>query len=492
MPGDNVNPSTGAIVSRSLPKSIVGIVDFLSRTGQGFTARGVPLYMFYPLDVSYPPMTISSKTKPAQNMLVTVAVEHWTETWPRASAKTILGAVGTIEVERQALLLRSMPNCNGACAEDYTGLRPTTPNHERMDWDVVCNIDPDGCMDVDDVFCWRTTDDGWQFAIAIADVAAWVPESSPLDTMARSAGQTLYVNGHAEVPMLPHTISSNAASLRCDGVERPVLALVYTVPSDGGHVTRTWKQLFVRVTEAHTYDTLPVERRNTIAQLLSACTQYPVTADTDSHALVEIAMIEYNVQVAALLRERGCGVLRAHAGRTSESYAELAEKTGCTDIAMLGYAAGAYVHATATDVSHAGLSLKQYCHASSPLRRYADLVNQRWMKHILFESSATATATETIECDVSALNARGQIAKRLDRDMWFLTYLKPDEITESHGYIVKQHSDGSYSAYVPAWKRILRGKSATAVELGTRVGVRAYTDLRRAQWDQRMVCLFSS
>ena len=490
MPGDHVNPTTGAVVSRNLPKSIVGIVDFLSRTGQGFTGRGVPLYMFYPLDVSYPPMTVSSKTKPPQNMLVIVSVEHWNEKWPRASIKTTLGPVGSIETERQALLMRSMPNCNGACAEDYSALRATTDAHERIDWDVVCNIDPDGCMDVDDVFCWRRVGDaGWEFAIAIADVAAWVPEGgaegSSLDTMARAAGQTLYVDGRAEVPMLPHAVSSGSASLRCDGVERPVLALVYTLTHT--NVTRTWKQLLVRVTEAHTYDTLPAERRDTIAKLLGACTECH-TSGMDSHTLVEIAMIEYNVQVANLLRDRVCGVLRAHAGKSSDYYTELAEKTDCADIAILGYAAGSYVQAATEDVSHAGLGLKQYCHASSPLRRYADLVNQRWMKHILFEAPAPTT-----ECDVAALNARGQIAKRLDRDMWFLTYLKPDQITEARGYIVKQHRDGSMSAYVPTWKRTVRGKAtADAVELGARVGVRAYTDLKRAQWDQRMVCLFTS
>ena len=74
-------------------------------------------------------------------------------------------------------------------------------------------------------------------AIAIADVASWVAEGSPVDNYAEKAGQTLYNNGRVVAPMLPTSLSTRCASLRSDGVARPALAYCFTV--EGGVVWKT-------------------------------------------------------------------------------------------------------------------------------------------------------------------------------------------------------------------------------------------------------------
>ena len=59
----------------------------------------------------------------------------------------------------------------------------------------------------------RSTDGRARVWVHIADVAAHVPEGSPLDREARRRATSVYVPGAVE-PMLPHALSSDACSLR--------------------------------------------------------------------------------------------------------------------------------------------------------------------------------------------------------------------------------------------------------------------------------------
>ena len=94
LPGDEVaDDTTGAVQTRKPVKTIVGIVNFLNRTGYGFTSRGAALYMFYPLNAGYPPFLVASKTKYDANMVAAVSFEHWNDKWPRGGIQQLLGTV---------------------------------------------------------------------------------------------------------------------------------------------------------------------------------------------------------------------------------------------------------------------------------------------------------------------------------------------------------------------------------------------------------------
>ena len=68
----------------------------------------------------------------------------------------------------------------------------------------------------------------------IADVAAHVPEGSPIDREARRRASSVYVPGTVE-PMLPHALSSDACSL-VPGAERR--AVTVELEMDGAAVVR--------------------------------------------------------------------------------------------------------------------------------------------------------------------------------------------------------------------------------------------------------------
>ena len=478
LPGDYVDIDTKKVIRRTTPKAIIGIVDFLNRTGQGFSARGIPLYMFHPLNQGYPPMIVSAKTNPKANQFATVSFEHWDNKWPRAGIQTVLGPVGNIEIEKTAhIQARKIPSIDEP-------IQSTIRLNKVFDG-FTFHIDPEGCQDVDDVMMWRTIEDGSEFGIGIADVAAWIHESDERNKYAKQLGQTIYKDGIPIMPMLPENISTKAASLRSDGSPRPIVSLVYTI-KQGKCTDMRWEQHAVIVNRTYTYESILEDKEVSykLRQFLEAiCGEI----GDDTHHWVELAMILYNMEAAKLMKQHKCGLLRSQpAGKRVDEWADLALKTGLREIAFFGYGAGKYVPESEEQTEHTGLGLQVYCHSSSPLRRYADLYNQRCLKHILFNCEKPKE-----NANWHHLNEQAKQAKDLERELWFLEHLKPHQITEVEGIVIKQKSEqDKWGIYVPCWKRRIVGKTESPQEckLGDRVNVRAYTNLSAIT--NRIVCSF--
>lgn len=486
LPGDIVTatetPTKGS-TARGRPRAAIhGVIDFLNRTGQGFTSRGIPLYLFHPLDPAWPPMIVSSKDRPSENVLATVQYEHWDDKWPRAGIVRIHGAVGNAALEDK--LLREAYD-REAMLYDHIPDAPELPTREE--WSCCFNVDPAGCFDCDDVFGWRDLADGTkEFMIAISDVSAFVATGSALDVAARANVCTLYdADGFAQRPMFPKAFSEKMGSLLDDGVWRPVLALIFTI-KDGEPITRSWRSMSIKLTCSHTYESLvgSAEYEPLYHFLSEACDGR--IAPTDTHDWVAQAMITYNTAAAALLREAGLGILRRHSGTPVAEYAHIADKTGCDAIRTLGMSGGEYCVGAALQTSHSGLGLEAYCHASSPLRRYADLVNQRWLKYLLFGGTPPAVDEDGF---VEAMNDRCRKLKNLERDLWFLRFIRPHSITRARGFALEARTGLGWIVYVPEWKRRVLGV-CTRGELtpGCQVSIEVYCDLRRPRWRDQLVC----
>ena len=487
--GDILNPTTYETQYRNLKahKAIVGIIDFLNRIRIGMTPRGVPLYNFHPYDPAYPTMVVSSRFKSAENMVAIASFEHWNEKHPRAGIQHVFGVVGNQSAETAALRMGiSLPKTLVEPDDEDEIVENHTRHHSTQPWDLVFNIDPPGCEDVDDVMGWRQTPRGTEFFIGIVDIAAWVPEDSWLDKEAKIAAQTLYVDSKAVEPMFPPCLSTQKASLRADGVKRPVIALVYFIESD--KVIQTdWRLLSVSVDTAYTYESVLDDPSisEVLPALLGIITTQPQSIDP--HVWVEQAMILYNTKVAEILKQSRKGILRRHGGTTNSAYSLLATKTGIRELAFLGASAGQYVPATARDTEHAGLGLKTYCHASSPLRRYADVVNHRWLKHLVFGFQEPYVITIT-----EHLNHRSSVIKQFERLIWFLQHLNPDGcITTASGIVITYYGETKTAkVYIPAWKKTVRAAHTTTqvYEPGQEVTIRAFSNTKATSIHQRVVC----
>lgn len=498
LPGDRVSPE-GVLLARAVHKHLVGVVDFRNRTSMGRSRAGVPLYLFHPVDPGYPPFIVGSKDKPAENWFCTVEFVSWTDEWPRGAIQERLGPVGDAATERRALLASaSIPESKAAesvaaAAAAATVSAPTVDLSSYKDepWDSVIHIDPAGCEDVDDILAWRDEADGsTTWLIGIADVAAWIPEGSPLDRQAYLRAQTLYDNGVPVSPMLPHILSTGLASLRSDGVKRPVVGLRVVV--SGGAATVGGLD-FYQIAVAETYSYESVQGTDVGKRVRGLALALSLGKDSDdSHEWIETVMVAYNVHVARILRSAGLGLLR-RLPASETPYAALSASTGCAELEHLGRQAGEYcaVDAASTvDVAHTALGLSEYCHASSPLRRYADLVNQRVLHHLLRGSAKPAAVSAVY------LNHRAAVLRRTERELWFLSHVLTEgsRIPETEGILLTESS-----AYCPEWKRVLKvvveseplsSMTVPGSLRGIRGLVRVFVDRARPRLRQRTVCSF--
>ncbi|MEQ2024204.1 ribonuclease R [Xenorhabdus szentirmaii] len=96
----------------------------------------------------------------------------------------------------------------------------------------LVTIDGEDARDFDDaVYCERKRGGGWRLWVAIADVSYYVRPQTPLDTEARSRGNSVYFPSQV-VPMLPEVLSNGLCSLNPE-VDRLCMVCEMTVSAQG-------------------------------------------------------------------------------------------------------------------------------------------------------------------------------------------------------------------------------------------------------------------
>jgi len=346
---------------------------------------------------------------------------------------------------------------------------------ERVDLRELATftIDPDDARDFDDaISAERIEGDGGvkrsptggrastaprdlvRVWVHIADVSAYVPPGSALDTEAHRRGTSTYVPGAVE-PMLPEALSNGACSLRpgedklavtvemdVAGTDvRRVRFLRSTIRSDHRLTYADVDDIFAG--RAHAQDPWagPLEAARAVSAALQdkrkQAGALEVTStepgfrfdgdgnvdgvvrevQTESHELIEHLMILANEQVAGYLADRKLATLyRIHekpdperveamidqlasldvptpaiprtmspqqaadvAAEASRLAAAEARRTGRGAVAFGSLVLRSLKQAyySPRNLGHAGLASARYCHFTSPIRRYPDLVAHR-------------------------------------------------------------------------------------------------------------------
>jgi hypothetical protein len=445
--------------------------------------------MFVPFNESYPQFVVGCSEKDTSvNRLGLIRFDGlWDEGFPRGLLQRLL----PIDAETEALFWTYSPL---AC-EKYKGLLPPvadlTGRHELGPG--TFHIDPVGCKDVDDVLTF--TDDDY-VVITIADVAATVAEGSDLDLRAAKICQTFYQDGVQPKHMFPADLSESQMSLLSG--PKPGLSLRVNLST----LACSWFESIVRVERTFTYESVYADS-DLCLKLRRMSSAFGLESD-DSHKWIEAAMKFYNIQAASLLKEKGCGVLRSHKApdvMKLESYTRVDPS-----LAFLAYNSASYVSGPFTsekDVNHWGLAESAYTHATSPIRRYADLINQRALKAIV----KGLTCVGGVGIDVSCMNAVGKAAKQHDRDYVFLTAIKKSLTGFIEGKLisVKEVEEGivKLSFFVPEWGLIVKTKynkglgENTVVSkdetmcleaiVGSNYRLSYHADLRARSWKKRVI-----
>ena len=464
-------------------RRVIGVLELASKYRYGLTSHGVPLYLFRPYDEAEPEYIVGSKSRDTSyNQIALVDVPASPPSLapaagapkPRGALIRLLGPVGDADAEREGLLLHYCPVRHKATAAEEVSAE-SAEDHNRLElaaatgW-ITFHVDPPGCRDIDDAIAYHPATD--MLAITIADAAAAVSETagSPLDAVAAAIGSTFYdLEGRAVTPMLPPAISEDAASL-LPGQRRRGVSLILE-PGKPPRFAPSW------ITVEHSF-----HYGNFLGSPVAE--QLHISGEHDAHICVEKWMVLYNRVAAETLAAGGAGVLRIQPSATAE---KVAAWSSIAATAHLGKEAAVYAPVTDT-TGHAGLGLTHYTHATSPLRRYADLVNQRALKAALSLSAEIQTPTPTPAALIAALNERSKANKRWTRDLTFLTHVTPGRV---HTIDIVWVDAAQKRVWVPAWGRLLRLRhdvtESSVTEPGSTGRIQIFCDPTRRNWKRRIL-----
>jgi exoribonuclease R len=471
---DADNKSVAKVLLRAPHKSLVGTLEIAGKTKYGFTSRNVPIYLFIPWNESYPPFYVgSSQLDKSSNLIVIVDFESWAPSanCPRGILRRILGASGNLEAEEAGLKLHT--HCVNWKKE--LTIMPRVPFLEGgsfLDTNTF-HVDPEGCVDIDDAISLWTIDSNIELRIHIADVASLLSNNPDLWT-AEKLGETLYKNGAIVSPLFPQDVQ-NACSL-VPGSMRPTLTLAVTWCKESKSIIKKWWiQQDIIVKESYNYQTII---NSSIAPLLeeivSGLAQRHVT---DSHEWISELMLFYNKEAANIVFQAQTGILRCHSEPDLELLESL-EKGGISP-KFLAYKSGVYCDSTATDTAHWGLKEAIYCHASSPIRRWVDCINQAIIIKSLFIPEFIVPPY-----DIEAINTQQRQVKAFERDLFFMEMLLTSSTKRVKGNVILAGPQKA-KVWIPEWNKCV--SIYEYMEAGASIEMSVYVDVSKRNWKRRLI-----
>lgn len=480
LPGDRVSwdgARCQLLERRPAPLFLVGTLETAAKVRYGMTSRGIPLYRFTTMSPEYPPFFVGSSTKDTfTNHLVRIQFDSWPaeSTCPKGVVVETYGAAGGLEAEELALLGHYGPvryKRNPQLVEGLVAPAPPAAGEPVS----AFHIDPPGCRDIDDALSVRTTPGGLELNIHIADVASWLLANPDLAGPAAAASQTLYQDGAAVRPMFPPALSEGLFSLLPGEERRAVtLTLAWDRAAASFQGEAKWSQQMIRVTESYTYES--ARECPAAVHLTAICAGLGVQDPGDPHSWVEQCMLLYNREAAARLAVAGKGVLRRHGEPDLERLARL-QAIGLP-AERLAMRAGEYCVADAEDTRHWGLGAAVYCHATSPIRRWADCLNQLCLLSLLGGVAApTITALE-----IQGLQAGAKRAKAYERDLAFARILLRPSIPTAFPATVAEPG----RVWIPALDRLVKAATRDLAP-GTTGKVYIFCDAGQRNWKSRLV-----
>jgi ribonuclease R len=358
---------------------------------------------------------------------------------------------------------------------------------------MVITIDPDDAKDFDDAICVTPQENGWELAVHIADVSHYVKPSSALDEEARQRGNSTYLVDRVLPmlpPELSNGICSlrpkvdrltKLAVLQIDKAGKVTAAKFYNavihsqarltyaeaqkmIIGEGSGpvaeaVREAWKLATIIRRRRFDQGALDMDMAETRVKLDDKGKPVGISIEeyNESHQLVEEFMLLANEAVARALKgNQKPAIFRVHDDPDSNKlneYAEVARQHGYApgDLTnrlhiqkLLDEAKGRpEEHAikigllkslkrAAYDpdpLGHYGLAKGDYCHFTSPIRRYADLIVHRALQGLLVNRPSKTDSTPphsemtTIAAHISSTERTSAEAENETKRLKMLEYL---------------------------------------------------------------------
>jgi exoribonuclease R len=483
----NSMPPDIKIERRAEYPPLIGIVDLKSKTIYGFTSKNAPIVIFYPFDERFPPFRVGCAKSRTENLLVSVRFESWDKknNLPRGGIINYLGIAGDLRSELYALSLSRNPWPAKYEILPDASITKMHPQRTLLINHFICvNIDPEGCRDIDDAISFsQLSESSWEIAIHIADVACKVEPGDNYDKFARKNASTIYdTEGKVLRPMLPLHLSEDACSLKKDTF-RPTIALVFNWDIATKTISnKRFIETLAAVNHNASYDNIDKILPSEIYQCLFQLVTYLGANAIDTHTWVEVLMILYNIEVAKII-PANYGLLRCQSSSKACSIS-----FNHPDLKFIGLEKAKYEikKEISTTQTHYGLGGILYTHATSPIRRYADLVNQRAIKAYIHDVPIKPHSSPQFLA--YHLNLREKQIKKGEHIILFLEVLHKTKRTAVDAIIIdidiiKQKT----RLYVPEWKRFVTYKKIPEVSINSMVKLEFFFDSSQINWENKLV-----
>lgn len=375
------------------------------------------------------------------------------------SAAHLLHRCGAIPSTRdyhlQRFLLENFPQGTGF-PEISVDMHPELPLAEAK----AFSIDDATTTEIDDAFSVQRLENGnWQIGVHIAAPALGFSPGSPVDAIAAQRLSTVYMPGD-KITMLPDTMVQ-AFTLDA-GNTCPALSMYLEVDA----TTLAVLSSFSRVERIHIADNL---RHDTLEPLFNEATlaagklDYPYAQEL--HLLWNLAQkleaargksadnstqqLDYNFYVDG---ERITIIPRLRGSPIDKVVSELMILVNSEWGKLLAEnsVAGIYrtqnngkVKMSTVPAPHQGLGVAQYLWASSPLRRYVDMINQRQIVSLLqhepppYAQNDTALFTVMRDFDM-AYTLYGEFQRNMER-YWCLRWLQQESMKQAEAWVLREN-----------------------------------------------------
>jgi len=357
--------------------------------------------------------------------------DEWRNPWPRRT-----GAI----LERPQALLAELPQ---EPRLDLTGLPAFAIDDEG-------NLDPDDALSLDGDRLW----------VHIADVAALVSPDSPADVEARARGATLYLP-ETTIPMLPEAAVqqlglgllevSPALSFGLSLDAQGVVIDVEVVPSWVRVQRLTYEQVDMRLDQepfCRLYELAERHqaRRRAQGAIFIDLPEVKMRVNAGrvdiqplprlrSRMLVAEAMIMAGEAAAHFALERGLPF-----PFTTQEPVDAADRQPVSLAAMHGLRRSMRPRQySSLPGPHGGLGLAVYAQATSPMRRYLDLVVHQQLRAFLRGDDPLDAQTIVARVGAAEAVASGvRRAERLSRQHWTVVYLQQHPGWQGEGVLVEK------------------------------------------------------
>ncbi|MBK1701760.1 RNB domain-containing ribonuclease [Thiococcus pfennigii] len=355
------------------------------------------------------------------------------------------------------------PRRVGAVIEDPTLVVPALPEEARLDLTHLSAyaIDDEGNEDPDDALSLEQGPEGERLWVHVADVAALVSPAGELEREARARGANLYLP-EGIVNMLPGEVTTRLG-LGLQAVS-PALSFGFRCGPSGEPIDLRVERTWIRV-ERLTYEAVegrieasPFAAMNAFLAPFRARREARQAASIDlpevsvrvrdgrvlirplarlrSRALVTDAMLMAGEATATFCREQGIPIPYAcqpapNAPNGSEAPLDLA--------GMYAYRRKFKPTRLVREPEpHAGLGLPLYTRATSPLRRYSDLiVHQQLRAWLRGEAPLGADEVMLRVAEADTASALVRRAERLSNQHWKLVHLQAQRDWRGEGVVVE-------------------------------------------------------